>query len=415
MERSRSLRQELKPRQGSAPALSNTGAGKRVESRLLDRLQMRRVSVTPDHSFWAATSADDKACCTLVTVVPLSGNNDLSPEAEAAFQGLTRTKFHSRRILVIFKGDRHITDPTVDDRYPAVVKVRYLLRHAGELIICPHKLDDDTANWIIKYAERHLCDPFPVDRAVISRLQRLIGRSVTWDPTDRLLDVSDATMRADSLGGLSRSVLRLAASIIRTLHPKVLIAKGSGLSDCSFNQSGSLDAIAVDISSNNVSLSVATRLFPLAEHLDLGANELLEISLSEAESVPQHLYLYKNRLSHVGLEQGGPGSLRTLSLYRNRLQSLDTANQSQLRYVNLGANPIRVVPASLQGADHLRSLGLARTHVTSLPDWIVESRTLKSLDISYIEDAIPVSQLAKLRTQGVKLITRPLSPSYEEL
>ena len=390
------------------------GAGRRVESKLLDRLQIHRVSIIADSSFWAATCADEDSSWTLVIVIPLFGNNDLSAEAETALQDLARTKIHSRRILVIFKGDRHITDPTVEDSYAAVVKVRHLLRHAGELIICPHKLDDDTADWIIKFAGRHLEAPLPVDRAVISRLQRLLGRTLIWDPKDRLLDISDMTTRADSLSGLSRRALRLAASIISTLQPRVFIAKGVGLIDQGLDHRGSLGALGVDLSSNQVSLSAATRLFPRAEHLDLGANGLHEIALSECQSVPPHLYLHKNSLSHVDLEQGGPGGLKTLSLYRNRLQSLDTANQAHLHHLNLGANPIRVVPAGLRSAAHLQSLGLARTQVTSLPDWIVESRTLRSLDISYIEDAIPVRQLTKLRAQGVRLITRPSAPIYEE-
>jgi Leucine-rich repeat (LRR) protein len=45
----------------------------------------------------------------------------------------------------------------------------------------------------------------------------------------------------------------------------------------------------------------------------------------------------------------------------------------------------------------LEYLGLARTQISRLPEWVFSIQKLRELDISYIEDRIPPAQIAHLR------------------
>ena len=100
--------------------------------------------------------------------------------------------------------------------------------------------------------------------------------------------------------------------------------------------------------------------------------------------------------------------IKSLSLYRNRLTTFDwPAGQSALSRLNLGANPLVSLPETLSECAALESLGLARTQISCLPEWVFSIQTLRELDISYIEDRIPPAQIAHLRARRVSLITRP--------
>ena len=74
---------------------------------------------------------------------------------------------------------------------------------------------------------------------------------------------------------------------------------------------------------------------------------------------------------------------------------------------NLGANPISALPETLSTCNNLEFLGLARTQISRLPDWIFSSPSLRELDISYIEDRIPRAQIELLCAQNISLVTRP--------
>jgi Leucine-rich repeat (LRR) protein len=82
-------------------------------------------------------------------------------------------------------------------------------------------------------------------------------------------------------------------------------------------------------------------------------------------------------------------------------------DQTGLQKINLGANPIASVPDGLRNARGLRFLGLARTHVTSLPRWLRDIECLRQLDISYIEHQLPANDLEELAERGVELIRKP--------
>ncbi|MNY19565.1 Leucine Rich repeats (2 copies) [compost metagenome] len=100
--------------------------------------------------------------------------------------------------------------------------------------------------------------------------------------------------------------------------------------------------------------------------------------------------------------------LKHLSLYRNRFRHLEwPAEQTDIERLNLGANPIEALPEQLAHARHLRYLGIARTHIRHLPDWIFELPALAEIDISHIEDRLPSIQLQKLTDSGITLIKKP--------
>jgi len=122
----------------------------------------------------------------------------------------------------------------------------------------------------------------------------------------------------------------------------------------------------------------------------------------------EHLYLQKNDLHEFAAMPVDVARIKSLSLYRNRLTTFDwPAGHSALSRLNLGANPLVSLPETLSECAALESLGLARTQISCLPEWVFSIQNLRELDISYIEDRIPPTQIAHLRARRVSLITRP--------
>lgn len=377
-----------------------------IADELIARVRFR--SCAHGHvSLWSAEEFSRSAASTRLIVLPLFGDNDLSQAAIEDLTALARARIRTQRVILVFKGDRHASDLTVNASSAAAQQVTHFLRHASDLIMCPHKLDEDTLDWIAGFVRHHAKQPRDKEHVLLARLMRILDRPVRWEPVNRLLDLSYPAQ--DGPKHLSTASTRAIGRFIGALAPDVLIAKRLGITDRMLDQQSATHATRVDLSSNHLTPPHVARTFPHANHLDLGANALENVALSDCDAVPPRLLLHKNNLQSIDLMQRGSGTLLRLSLYRNRLTHLDLANQRQLTHLNLGANPIKMVP-DLRDLPALHTLGLARTDVSILPEWLLESSTLRVLDISHIECRLPPAQLEKLTANGVHLIKRPAAP-----
>lgn len=383
--------------------------GTAIAEALIGRVRFR-LRPNAHGSLWSADDLSRSTAPTHLIVLPLFGDNDLSLGTALELAALARARAHTQRVILVFKGDRHVSDLTVDASCAAAQRAKHFLRHASDLITCPHKLDEDTLDWIAGFVRHHADQPWDKEGVLLARLARILDRRARWEPAERLLDLSCPAQDSDKRKHLSAASARAIGRFIGALAPRVLIATRLGLTDGMFDQRGALQAIRVDLSSNRLTLRCAARMFPYASYLDLGANALEHAALGHCDAVPARLMLHKNNLRSIDLTQPGGGTLVRLSLYRNRLTHLDLANQCQLTHLNLGANPIKVVPPDLQDLPFLDTLGLARTEVSALPEWLVESSALRTLDISHIECRLPPAQLDKLTANGVHLIKRPPVP-----
>ena len=381
------------------------------QASLVDALSTRGVNFDVCQLSEAVLASREGAeLSVVVLILPILGDNDLTDDVGARLvQFLSSVDCRRCAVVVVANGDRHVSDESVTSGMPFSIKVRHLLRNVGAFEMLETKLDRFTGAVLagevldLVHATRF------ADVYEISRISRLLPRAPRWCARKRLLDFYDPSTGCSLLKKVDRKTQKRIASHIQAIAPRILKVSHAGLDDGALADVGeALDVEVVDVGSNDFSWEKLVPRLGACRWLSLAANGLARVRLSQLPRGIEHLYLQKNDLTELAVEPVGEMGLKSLSLYRNRLKAFDwPAEQSDLIRLNLGANPISTLPETLNDCGALEFLGLARTHISSLPEWVFTMPRLRELDISYIEDRIPSAQVARLRERCVSLITRP--------
>lgn len=378
---------------------------------LLDALNARGVGFECRHLFEGETvSSRLLAQRHVVFLLPVLGDNDLTDTLRARLEQWVSIEAHlERAICVIAHGDRHVSDECVTDDMPFSAKVRSLFRSAGVFALLDTKLDRYTAVALAEEILRLASATSANDIAQLSGLARLLPKAPLWQPHRRLLDFYDPASGYSLLKHQYGATLRQIAARVSALEPRVLKLNHAGLGDDALPDiARSLHAQVIDLSGNAFTLDTGAPVTAQCRWLGMAANGLTRVNLSALPSGIEHLYLQKNGLREFAPAAAHAAGLRTLSLYRNTLETFEwPARQTAIERLNLGANPLAYLPETLADCVALESLGLARTALRRLPEWIFSLPGLRELDISYVEERIPAVQIGKLRHMGVSLITRP--------
>jgi hypothetical protein len=396
-------------------------------------IEQRVLGIPPDHALVAAMrrhlcqsgltvrecSVDallDASDVPLLLVLPILGDNDLTGGLHAQLQRIANSlEGRTRAVLVMLFGDRHVSDDELPVDSPIHVKLDNLFARRGVFRLWRTKVDGDTVQGLAsEMAAFCRC----LDGPVVSALQDLsevLERRASWDPIIRKLDLHCGRTGFGLLHGQSVQILAETARCIARVRPEILLMRGASLTDTMLaHVAEALCARVLDVGSNDLTFAATAALLPAGcRWLSMSANQLTSADLSALPEGVEQVHLQKNHLDELRLEGRRPDQFVSLSLYRNRMARLDwPADQRAIVRLNLGANPIAALPDALAQADRLESLGLARTGVQSLPDWVFDMPRLRHLDISHIEDRLPRSQLRELRRKGFTLTTRP---GYQEL
>lgn len=346
----------------------------------------------------------------VVLLVPVLGDNDLTEETHMRLVRLVSCgSLRECAIVVIAHGDRHVSDEFVTPCTPFSVKVRHLFSGAGAFELLATKLDRYTAFALAREIV-DLVDAMNVrDIRELNRITRLLPRAPRWDARKRLLDFYDAFTACSLLKSADRTTRKHIANHIQAIAPRILKITHAGLDNQVLTDMvGALHAEVIDLGSNDISWDGLVPQLGACRWLCLAANGLTRIRLSILPRELEHLYLHKNNLHEFAAMPADVARLKSLSLYRNRVAAFGwPGGQTALVRLNLGANPISKLPETMSDCAALESLGLARTKLSYLPEWIFSLPKLRELDISYIEDQIPSEQIAHLRRRRVSLITRP--------
>lgn len=346
----------------------------------------------------------------VIFILPILGDNDLLPfQASELDEFLTTQNLAGRKVILVLKGDRHASDEFVLEKYPVHVKLRHIFRSITSLAILDTKLDQDTAERIACRVSHELEEALPSPCKELDLLAGLLGRAPAWDPELKQLDFDDGASSYSLLYKISRPALEEVVRLSKSLHPQSLVINHAHMQPPELEIFSNISTVKkVQLSSNNLTLDDVLSAFPSCRWVSLAANQLEVFSLAKSGPMLESVLVHKNNLRELILEPLLPCQLKRLSIYRNQISSFEwPANQSSLEVLNLGANPLTQLPISLVQAQNLKFLGLARTEITHLPDWIFSLPSLKEVDISHIEDRLPVSQIAKLLEMGVHLIKKP--------
>lgn len=360
-----------------------------------------------DHAPTPSNSADPHI---VVLLLPIWGDNDLTAETSISLARLASCNNHQGcTIVVVAHGDRHVSDEFVSPHTPFSIKVRRLFDNVATFELLTSKLDRFTAAALAQEIVDLTNATNANDVRQLNSISRLLPHAPKWNVYKRLLDFFDPSTGHSLLRYVQRSVNADISHHVRALAPRILKMTHADLDDEKLSEvSGTLLAEVIDLGSNYLSCDALIPQLGACRWLSLAANGLTHTGLLQLPQQLEHLYLQKNNIHEFAPPAEHVAQLKSISLYRNRLTTFDWPDgQMALTYLNVGANAISVLPNSLSNCTSLESLGLARTKLVSLPEWILSHPKLRELDISYIEDKIPKSQIAHLRRRRVSLITRP--------
>ncbi|CAE6959453.1 hypothetical protein [Paraburkholderia domus] len=368
------------------------------------RLDVRRLN-EPERM-----SGTLERCNHVLFVLPIMGDNDITDELlELLRRFVAAAHCDNRAVLVAAKGDRHVSDEFVSLAAPFGVKLHNLFSAVGAFRILETKLDTDTAMTVAREVADVANSLSATDVAHLSELTRLLPERPLWQPHKRLLDFYSPGTGFSLLKGQNVSALQKVAGCIVNLAPRVLTIRDAGLVDDTLpGIASALCAEVIDLGSNALTLPAAAPVLVNCRWLSMAANQLTHADLSVLPASVEKINLQKNMLGELSLDRAHGAQFSEVSLYRNRLAELEWPDdQVAITRLNVGANPLERLPDSLANARYLRSLGVARTGLKRLPEWIFHLPQIRELDISYIENVLPVPQIGKLRQMGVALITRP--------
>lgn len=346
----------------------------------------------------------------VVLLLPILGDNDLTDGVSTHLARFASCDRHREcAIVVVTHGDRHVSDEFVTNDTPFSIKVHHFFSSIGTFEILKTKLDRFTAV-ALAHEILDIVDATSLgDVLELNCIARLLPRAPRWNSRKRQLDFYDPYAGRSLLKTAASAVRKRIASHIQAIVPRILKMAHASLGDDALADfEGAFCAETIDLGSNFFSWQRLMPQLGSCRWLGLAANGLTQVHLSQLPRGLEHLYLHKNALHEFTAKHIDVAQLKSLSLYRNRVATFDwPAGQSTLIRLNLGANPISSLPDTLSDCAALEFLGLARTQITSLPEWVFSIQNLRELDISYIEDRIPPTQIAHLRARHVSITTRP--------
>ena len=346
----------------------------------------------------------------VIFILPILGDNDLLPfQVSKLKHFLTAQNLAGRKVIVILKGDRHNSDEFVLDNHPVYVKIRSLFRSINSFRILDTKLDQDTAARIALHVAYALEADLPPPCKELDLLAGLLGRVPAWNPETKQLNFDDEASGYNLLYGKSKLELEEILGFVKSMYPQTLIMNHAHISDHNFNIFSILSTVEkAQLSSNNLTLDNVLSTLPNCRWMSLAANQLEVFRLSKSGPMLENILVHKNNIREFNLEPSLACRLKRISLYRNQIKGFEwPTDQTDLESLNIGANPLSKLPESLAQTRSLKFLGIARTKITSLPDWMFNLPALKEVDVSHIEDRLPSNQLEKLLEMGVNLIKKP--------
>lgn len=365
-----------------------------------------RIIKLEDASSIAAIQEDNH----LLFVIPILGDNDLTSDLHTLLHRIINLCDCTRRaILIALNGDRHVSDDSLVSDAPICTKLRHLFAGCGVFRLWNQKLDRDTSQAISAEMAALLHSIKLGDVAALTSITKLLNGRPDWEPMIRKLDLYCPQTGFSLLFERNSSIVRLTSQYVAALAPKILFLRGAGLDNESLPDiADALNAKCIDVGNNAFTLGAISQYLINCNWLSLSANQMIFADLSLVPSVTENILLHKNFIGEITLKGSRANQFKLISLYRNCLSYIDwPTDQLAISRLNLGANPIQKLPSALANATHLKWLGLARTQIKELPDWIFHLPNIQEIDVSYIEDILPASQLRKLRMMKISLITRP--------
>jgi hypothetical protein len=369
------------------------------EKRLIEMMAVSSIRLNTYKPLSVSMVGGRNTSLPLVFIIPIWGDMDLKADHFAKLRDLAQhPTMTGRPVLAILHGDRHAWDKG-DEVCPIHAKLKSLFYYSDLFWICPEKLDSESAGLVIPYLVKVCANEPAKDEAHIACIARLLGRRPNWRKDKKHIGFYDAAT--------GESLLLKASNPTAVLDALQML----DLNSLELNHAG-LEVRHLQERRYSARY-VVSKVCSEAEWVNLAANNLVKVNADSCRTSLRHLYLHKNAIQELNLPAGLPCQLQSLSLYRNQLTELDLpADQISLVKLNLGANPICRVPEVVRQMRDLKFLGLARTRLHSLPNWLHDMPQLQEVDLSHMLNMIPIAEIRELAARGINIIFEPGRESY---
>jgi hypothetical protein len=347
----------------------------------------------------------------IVFILPILGDNDLVLSEEIKLKRfLCSHSLLGHRIIIVLKGDRHISDEFVLESSPLSLKLHKIFKNYFSFKIIKTKLENDTAVHISNIIFNLIQEPLRENAFELDQISRILNHTPDWNESSKQISFDDTLNGSNFLCSINKIRLRKLANLIKCLKPKTLI------SNYAYMSSGYLDAFSnlstitkLQLNSNVLTLDQVLTIFPQTHWISLGANQIDNFNLNKSGEMLESIFLHKNSIQEVVIDSSLSCKLKQLSFYRNEIKSFEwPIDQNKIERLNFGANPIKALPQTLSEMENLKFIGVAKTRIKKFPDWIFNLPSLQEIDISYIEDQLPINQVNKFREIGISLIKKPI-------
>jgi len=347
-----------------------------------------------------------------IFIIPIFGENELiEPYFQKIIKILKLSCLLNSDLLFLLIGDVHASDDQEFLDMPIIKQLKFILRHTYSPSIYPVKLSHQRLlfdNLHIHEIQNFIIRPQLPYLRILNELKRKIGKGVHWN--DALYSLN-FTVSESGLSSLkNKTMMSPILNKASNLPVNELNLERSSIEDINelkpfFNS----EITKLNISSNQLSaLKGISVVLPKLNWLSVAANHLSDINFNDLPSNIKVFLAHKNNIASYELDVKNLEQLERISLYRNNIYYFDSLFQlPNLKKINIGANPVSSLPASINISSQLRSLGIARTNITFIPEWILESKYIEEVDISYIEHNIKKSHINHLKGKGVNLIFSP--------
>lgn len=345
-----------------------------------------------------------------VFILPIYGENELiefySDKLERLFQN---NDFDECQFLFLLIGDIHVSDEAAFADMPIIKQLRYKLRNFVEPIIYPVKLSLQrlTSDGRHFYEiHRFISSPVPNFSNHLRRLKKIIHGPFHWDEGAGALGfINDENGYSSLRSHSSKNMIFCLAANLPIRELSLERSKIKTIEELEAFRGSPI--VKLDLSSNHLSsLNGLSEITPALQWLNIAANQFECIDFELLPKSTEIVYAHKNNAVDFFLDDEKGTNLKRISMYRNNISSADCFFKiPKLEFINLGANPIKSLP--FESCAKLKYLGIAKTAITCLPDWILESEVIEIIDISYIENNLNRKHLDFLTRKGVRLIVSP--------
>ncbi len=344
----------------------------------------------------------------LILLVPVLGDEELNNNW-LSFLQKSKSIFNEKNIIVFSFGSY---DEFVDFDSVFVKQINFILGFSCNdinfypLKISRYSLDLDLIKQYI--AEYHVLEQSQIDfQKIIMRLENKAKCSVLLNNKDNL-DLTSSyngfTNLLDEWGGDERvlileSLLCLSSSINFTCNR-------TNLENFKFdNLCSNLQKIY--FKSCHLFDTPNLQGFKKLDVVNFSANLISILDFSKFPTRLKRINFSKNKIHSLIVEQDlSYKNLESLALFNNKITDFSwLSNMKNLKYLNLGMNPIREFPREILEIRSLEYINLALTEIHNIPNEILNIKNLKVLDVKYCSHMdLENSIFQRLTDKGVKVI-----------